>query len=569
MENSTIADLFDEIADLLELRQANPFRIRAYRNAARTIRSLPARLEDLAEQENALSGIRNIGESTAEKIIEILETGTCKRVEELRKKVPAGLPGIMRIPGVGPKKAMLIHEKLDVNTIEGLQKACEAHKLRELAGFGKKTEQKILKGIGTVESTEGRILYQEAADHLASLKEHLDGLPGIDRWEVAGSFRRGKETIGDLDMLVRADDRKQATEAILEYDAISEVISKGKERVSVRLTGGLQVDFRFFDESDFGSALLYFTGSKAHNIEVRRLAQERDWKLNEYGLFSGKRRLAGKTEKAVFKRLDMRWVPPELRENRGEIEEARNGHMPRLITLDDIRGDFQCHTTASDGEHSIREMAEAARQRGYDFLAITDHSKRVTMANGLDNERAERHADAIRKVDSDMQRFWLLAGIEVDILKSGKLDLKEKTLAKLDWVVASIHYDRNMSRKKMTDRLIAAVKSGVVHCLGHPLGRIIGKRDPIAVDLDKIIEACVDHNVCLEINCQPDRLDLPDTLCRDARDAGVMFSLGTDAHSTDGFRFMPFGVNVARRGWLRKGDVLNTKTITEMKKAIG
>ena len=568
MENAQIAEIFNEIADLLELHQGNAFRIRSYRNAAQTMRSLSERIEDLMAQHKDLSDIHNIGESSARKIREILETGTCQRVEELRKKVPAGLPSIMRIPGVGPKKAMHIHDNLDVHSIDDLEKACKQHQLRELAGFGEKTEKKILKGIKTVATTAGRLLYQEAADHLASLKEHLDALAEIDRWEVAGSFRRKKETIGDLDILLHADDRKQATHAILNYSAISEVISKGKERVSVRLTGGLQVDFRFFDEAAFGAAMMYFTGSKAHNIEVRRLAQERDWKLNEYGLFSGNRRLAGKTEKAVYKRLDMKSVPPELRENRGEIEASREGHLPKLIIHDDIRGDFQCHTTASDGQHSIQDMAEAAQAYGFDFLAITDHSKRVTMANGLDDERTKRHADAIRKVDDDMQNFWLLAGIEVDILKSGKLDLKEKTLASLDWVVASIHYDRAMSKKRMTDRILAAVKSGVVHCLGHPLGRIIGRRDPIPVDLDKIIAACIEHNVRLEINAQPDRLDLPDYHVQHAREAGATFTLGTDAHTIDGFRFMPFGINVARRGWLRKGDVLNTKTTTELKKEL-
>ncbi|MCF7838525.1 MAG: DNA polymerase/3'-5' exonuclease PolX [Candidatus Marinimicrobia bacterium] len=568
MENATIAELFDEIADLLELRSDNPFRVRSYRSAAQSIRNLSDRLEDLEKEGRDLTAISQIGASTAEKIVEILETGTCKRVEDLRKKVPKGLPEVMRIPGVGPKKAMRIHDELDVNTIESLKRACEDHKLRGLEGFGEKTEKNILKGIATVQSTAGRMHYHEAADHLAALKTYLDGLSALNRWEVAGSFRRGQDTIGDLDILVCADDRQQATEAMLDYDAIHDVISRGPERLSVRLAGGPQVDFRFFEPSAFGAALVYFTGSKAHNIQVRRIAQDRDWKLNEYGLFSGDRRLAGKSEKAVYKRLDMKWVPPELREDRGEVEEARAGHLPRLIQAGDIRGDLQCHTTASDGKNSIEEMAEAARQSGYDFLAITDHSQRVTMAHGLNDERAARHADAIRQVDSGLPRFWLLAGIEVDILKSGRLDLKEQTLEQLDWVVASIHYDRGMSRKKMTARMIAAVSSGVVHCLGHPLGRIIGQRDPLDVDLDKVIEACIAHNVRLEINAQPDRLDLPDQQVQHAREAGAKFTLGTDAHSVDGFRFMPFGVKVARRGWLRKGDVLNTKSMTALRKEL-
>ncbi|MBN1557323.1 MAG: DNA polymerase/3'-5' exonuclease PolX [Lentisphaerae bacterium] len=569
MENARIADLLDEIGDLLELKDENPFRIRAYRSAAQSVRNQADRLEDLAAQGQDLSRLPDIGEATSKKIHEMLETGTCQRLETLREEVPAGLPELLRVPALGPRKAMQLYRELGVDSLDALRRACEAGRVRELDGMGEKTEAKILQGIRTVRRTEGRVLYQDAADQLDALGAYLDGLRSIDRWDVAGSYRRGRETVGDLDILIHASDRRRAADGILEYESITETIGRGEERVSVRLNGGLQVDFRFFDEPAFGAALMYFTGSKAHNIKVRRLAQERGWKLNEYGLFKEDHRLAGKTEKSVYKRLDMRWVPPELREDRGEIEAAREGPMPRLIEQDQVRGDLQCHTTASDGKQTIREMAQAARDFGFDYLAITDHSKRVTMAGGLDDDAALRHADAIRKADAELKRFWLLAGIEVDILKSGELDLKEKTLAELDWVVASVHYDREMSRRKMTDRIVAAVKSGVVHCLGHPLGRIIGRRDPLDVDMDRIMEACAGHGVRLEINCQPDRLDLPDTFCRDARLAGVGFTLGTDAHSRDGFRFIRLGVNTARRGWLRKGDVLNTKTLTELRKILG
>lgn len=569
MENAQIANIFDEIGDLLELKDDNPFRIRSYRSGAQSLRNLSDRLEDMVQQGKKLSDIENIGDALAKKIQEIVETGTCKRLEELRTELPEGLPDLLHIPGLGPRKAMQLHKALNIRSIRDLKEACERHKVRDLEGMGEKTEQKILQGIGTVERTSGRLLYQEASEYLESLAAHLDNIPSIDRWEVAGSFRRRKETIGDLDILVHANDRKKASDAILKYGAIEELVGRGEERVSVRLNGGLQVDFRFFDASAFGAALMYFTGSKPHNIKVRRIAQDRHWKLNEYGLFKEDHCLAGKTEQSIYERLGLRWIPPELREDRGEVAAARDGHMPRLVEADDIRGDLQCHTTASDGHQSIREMAEAARQYGFDYLAITDHSKRVTMAGGLDDDRAKKHAEEIRRVDRDMKRFWLLAGIEVDILKSGQLDLTEKTLQTMDWVVASVHYDRNMSRKAMTDRIVSALNSGLVHCLGHPQGRIIGRRDPIAVDMDRILEACVENKVRLEINCQPDRLDLPDKFCRDAREAGVGFTLGTDAHSTEGFRFMPLGVHVARRGWLRKGDILNTRTITELKKILG
>lgn len=568
LENTQIAGIFDEIADLLELQSANPFRVRSYRNAAQTVRSLSDRLENLAEQGEDLSKLNNIGKSTADKIREIIDTGTCKRLENLREEVPEGLPELMHIPGVGPRKAVQLHVELGVDSIDDLKKAAEKGRVRELEGMGKKTEQNILQGIETVKHTAGRLLLSEASDYFDTLAKYLNGLSELDRWDVAGSFRRGKETIGDFDILVRADDREKAADAILAYDAVDEVIGRGRERVSVRLRGGVQIDFRFFDEPAFGSALMYFTGSKSHNIRLRKIAQERGWKLNEYGLFKDTRRLAGKTEEAVYQRLHLDWVPPELREDRGELDAAAEGRLPDLIDADDIQGDLQCHTTASDGKNTIEEMAQAAKDFGHTYLAITDHSHRVTMAQGLDDDRAKKHADAIRKVDDRMKRFRLLAGIEVDILKSGKLDLKEKTLEGLDWVVASVHYNRNMSRKAMTDRMVSAVKSGVVHCLGHPLGRLIGQREPMAVDLDRLFAACAEHNVWMEINGQPERLDLPDVHCRHARDAGVQFTFGTDAHSTDGLRFMSYAVRAARRGWLTKDDVLNTKNISQLEKEL-
>jgi DNA polymerase (family 10) len=568
MENAQIANIFDEIGDLLELREANQFRIRSYRNAAQSIRNLSERIEDLADRGEDLSEIPDIGDATAEKIHQILKTGTCKRLENLRKKVDEGVADLMKVPGIGPRTAMQLHEDLGIASLDELKEACENHQVRELDGMGEKTEKNMLKGISTVKSTAGRILYSEASEHLATLSEFLNDIGEVDRWEVAGSFRRGKETIGDLDILIHAEDREKAADAILDYEEIADVIGQGKEKVSVRLKAGPQIDFRFFKTSEFGSAMVYFTGSKAHNIEIRKIAQDHDWKLNEYGLFKGDHRLAGKTEESVYSRLNLDWVPPEMRENRGEVDAARKDKLPTLIEFDDVKGDLQCHTTASDGNNSIREMADAAQEFGLDFLAITDHSKRVTMAKGLDDDAALKHADDIQEVDEDIKRFWLLAGIEVDILKSGKLDLKDKTLESMDWVVASVHYNRNMSRKAMTDRIVSALSSGLVHALGHPLGRIIGQREPMPVDIDRIIEACIENSVFLEINCQPNRLDLPDHYCRDARDAGVKFTLGTDAHSTEGFSFLPFGINVARRGWLRKEDVINTKSITELRKEL-
>ena len=569
MENAQVADIFDEIADLIELDEGNEYRIRSYRAAARTVRDLSQRLEDLVAQEEDLSEIPNIGESTADKIHEILETGTCQRLEEMRSKVPPELTEIMRVPDLGPRKAMQLHRELDMDDLDDLREACESHKVRELEGMGKKTEENILQGLETLESVGERVLLRDAADHVVSVGRHLDGVDAIRRWEVAGSFRRRKETVGDLDILVEASDRDQAADGILELEDVDEVMGRGKERVSVRLSDGLQIDFRFFEESSFGSALMYFTGSKAHNIHIRQLAVERDWKLNEYGLFKDDRRLAGSTEESVYHRLNLPWIPPELREDRGEVEAAQEEDLPELVEAGDIRGDLQSHTDVTDGTSSIGEMAEAAADRGYDYFAITDHTKRVTMAKGLDDDGALAHAENIREVDSDMDDIWLLAGIEVDILKSGALDLKEETLEELDWVVASIHYDMDMEQEEMTERLLSAIRSGVVHCLGHPTVRVLGKRDPIPFAADRVFEACAEKGVFIEVNAQPDRLDLPDFYCKRALEAGVRFTISTDAHKPSDLDFMPYGVDVARRGWLRPRDVLNTRTVKQFREALG
>jgi DNA polymerase (family X) len=567
MENKQVAAVFEEIADLLELQGGNPFRVRSYRNAAQSVGNLSERLEDIAEKEQLLE-IPDIGESTAEKIREILKTGSCKRLKDLRKKVPRGLPELLHVPKLGPRKAAQLHDELGINTLRQLEKACGEKEVRELDGMGPKTEENILKGLRMLKKTEGRMRIDEAAEQLAPLGETLDQLKSVKQWMTAGSFRRGRETIGDLDILLQSEDRKKTTEKLTEYREVDEVIDRGKEKLSIRLKGGLRVDFRFFDAGSFGAAQLYFTGSKAHNIELRKLTRKHGWKLNEYGLSKDKQQLAGKTEDAVYNRLKMDWIPPELRENNGEIDAAQNGKLPALIERDDLRGDLHCHTTASDGKLSIRKMAEAAREFGHDYLAITDHSKRVTMANGLDDKRLRKHAEEIRKVDQEMKRFRLLAGIECDILKDGKLDLNEKTLANLDWVVASVHYDRVLSRKAMTERIVKAVSSGVVHCLGHPTGRMIGQRDEMQADWDQIFEACAENGVFVEINSQPDRLDLPDRYLRQAKEAGVRFVISTDAHSPDNFDNLRFGVNVARRGWLEKKDVINTKTITQLRKEL-
>lgn len=565
MENARVGRILDEIADLLELTEGDEFRIRSYRDAARAVRDLPDRLEDLVADGKDLTKIPHIGESTAEKIHEILDRGTCQRLEDLREEVPKGLPNLMHLPHVGPRKAMALHRELGVEDVEDLEKAAEEHRIRDVRGFGKKTESKIRESIAALEDSQERSLYREAAAHATAFGRHLESLDSVRRFTLAGSLRRRKETVGDLDVLVDADDRGAAADDIAAFEDIDEVESRGRERMTIILRSGFQIDVRFFDESHFGSALLYFTGSKAHNIALRRRAQDRDWKLNEYGLQKGDELLAGRTEEAVYHRLGLAWVPPELREDRGEIAAAEEDALPDLIESSDLRGDLHAHTDATDGDATIEDMAKAARERGYAYLALTDHSKRVTMAGGLDGERTRRHAEQIRDVDERIDDLWVMAGIEVDVLRDGTLDLDQEVLDDLDWVVASVHYDLGLGKRRNTDRLLAAIRSGVVDAIGHPLGRMIGQRDPIALDVDSIFEACREHAVCLEVNGQPERLDLPDRLCQHAKDAGVTFILSSDAHKPSDFAFVDFAVDVARRGWLTASNVLNTRPAEELK----
>jgi len=567
MENSQIADIFEEIADLLELKDGNRFRIRSYRAAAQTVRNLSRRLEDIADTED-LTELPDIGKSTAGKIHQILQTGTCERLESLRAELPESLLEIMQVPQMGPRKTIQLHRELGIDTIEELRHACEGQAVRKLEGFGEKMEAKILAGIETLEHSRGRFPYREAAEQLKSLTHYLNACGVVRRWEIAGSYRRRKETVGDLDILLTAKDRPEAVDALVNYDQVDSILNRGEERVSVVLKGGLQVDFRFFEESNFGAALIYFTGSKQHNIKLRQRAQEHDWKLNEYGLFKDDDLLAGRSEEAVYHRLSLPWIAPELRENRGEIAAAEEDRLPDLVELGDIKGDLHSHTTATDGKRSVREMAAAARERGYQYLAITDHSKQVRVAGGLDDDQLRRHADEIRTVNEELEDFWLLAGVEVDILKSGKLDLSESLLEELDWVIASTHYYLDLDKEKMTDRLLAAISSGVVDCLAHPLARMRGKREPIQFDLDTVLGACRDHGVRLEINAQPDRMDLPDTYCREVKQGGVGLVIGTDAHRLGDFDLMELGVYQARRGWLEAADILNTRNLKKLKELL-
>ena len=568
MENGAIAAVLSQIADILEILDENPFRIRSYRNGSRAITDLTERLEDLAAAGKDLTELPGIGDSLAGKIHEILKTGTCQMLQDIRKRLPPHLTDLLKVKGLGPKKVKALYDRLGIETLNALKAAAEAGKIRGLEGMGEKTEQNILKGLAILAAEEGRIGIRVATEQAAALGRHIKKVSAIRRFEVTGSFRRRRETIGDLDVLVQASDRGKAAEGILAYAPIEDVVAQGEEKVAVRLVGGLQVDFRFIEPKSFGAAMMYFTGSKAHNINLRKRAQKEGLKLNEYGLFRGDKQTAGASEEEVFGALGLPWIAPELREDRGEIEAAEAGRLPKLIDLNDLRGELHAHTTATDGANSIDEMADAAKAMGYEYLAITDHSKAVTVAHGLNDDALLRHAEGIRKAGERLKKFSLLAGVEVDILKDGRLDIGEKVLAELDWVVASVHSAFEMPEDKMTARLIAAVKSGVVHCLGHPFGRLIGRRDSIRFDADRVFEACKEAGVSLEINAQPDRLDLPDVYCKRAREMGLTMVIATDAHRTSEFGLIGYGVGVARRGWLEKGDVLNTCTAEALRKRI-
>ena len=568
MENSRIAAVFTEIADILEIQGENPFRIRSYRNAARTVGDFPQPIADLVAAGKDPKDIPGIGESLAAKIKEILATGTCKALLDLRKQLPPHLPDLLKVKGLGPKKVKALWQHRKITTLEELKAAAAAGKLRDLEGMGEKTEQNILKGLATLEAEAGRISIKQAAEHVASIRRHLEKIAGVRRFEPAGSFRRRRETIGDLDFLIEAADRAKAAEEILKYESVEDIIARGQEKVSVQLASGVQVDFRFVEAGEFGAAWMYFTGSKAHNITLRKRAQKDDLKLNEYGLFRGEKQVAGRTEEEVFKALGCAWIPPEIREDRGEIDAAAEGKLPKLIQRADLRGDLHAHTVATDGAGTIEEMVAAARSHGYEYLAITDHSKAVTVARGLNDAALREHADRIRECGESLKGFWLLAGIEVDILKDGKLDLDEKVLGELDWVCASVHSYFEMPEQEMTERIVRAARSGVVHCIGHPFGRLIGKRDAIRFDPEKVFAACKEMGVCLEINSYPDRLDLPDVHCKHAKEMGLTMTISTDSHKTGDLELIEFGVGVARRGWLEKGDVLNTLGAAALKKRL-
>lgn len=569
VHNPDIAAAFEEIADLLEIQGANPFRIRAYRNAARTVSGLSEEVSALLARGADLTELPGIGEDLAGKMAELVETGTCGTLEKLRKEVPSDLAELLKVPGLGPKRVSAIYHELDVRTLEQLHRAAKDGRLRALPGFGARTERAVLEAVAAMRrKPAGRVKLATAARYADSLVAYLREVPGVDRIAVAGSFRRGRETVGDLDLLVTAEKGSMVMDRFVAYDEVAKVVSHGRTRSTVVLRSGLQVDLRVVADDSYGSALHYFTGSKAHNIRLRRMAQERGLKVNEYGVFRGNARVAGESEESVFAAVGLPWIAPELREDRGEFEAAAAGTLPRLVALGDLKGDLHAHTKATDGHDTLEAMAAAAQAAGLRYLAITEHSRRLTMAHGLDERRLRRQGEAIDRLNERLSGFTVLKGIEVDILEDGKLDLPDSALAHLDLVVGAVHSRFHLSRVRQTERILRAMDRPHFTMLAHPSGRLIPAREPYDVDMARVIRKAAERGCFLELNAHPERLDLLDSYCRMAKDAGVLVSINSDAHSVADFANLRFGVMQARRGWLEADDVLNTRPLATLRKLL-
>jgi DNA polymerase (family 10) len=569
MENIHIAKTFEEVADLLEIQGANPFRVRAYRTAARTIGTLATPVETLLKDDgHTLEELPGIGADLAGKIAWMCRTGELPLLAQLTHKTPESLIAMLRIPGVGPKRAKLVYQKLGVKTLAQLEKAARAGRLSKLRGMGETLEQAILRGIDQDKAHVARTPLVDAEAYVRPLVDMLRAAPGVEQVDVAGSLRRRSETVGDVDLLVASARAAEVADAFVGYGDVKRTIARGDTKCSVVLRSGLQVDLRIVPRSSYGAALHYFTGSKPHNIAIRLLGVKRRLKINEYGVFRGARRIGGRTEAEVFDAVGLPWIPPELRENRGEIEAARAGRLPRLVELADLRGDLQMHTDATDGMHSLADMVEACRARGYEYMAITDHTNAVRVAGGLTKAGFHAQSRAIDALRARVRKPAILKGAEVDILDDGSLDLDDDTLAELDVVVVSVHSRFNMSKAAMTRRIVRALQHPRAHILGHPTGRLIGRREPYPVDMAEVVKAARDYGVLLEINAQPDRLDLNDVHVQLAREAGVKVVISTDAHRIQELDCIRYGVDQARRGWCEPADVANTRHLGAFRRLI-
>jgi DNA polymerase (family 10) len=574
MLNLDIARIFDEIADILELKNENTFKIRAYRKAARTIETLTQDLKVLAERGGVkeLRKIPGIGEGIAKKIVEIAETGDCQKHRELMAEMPPGLLELLAIPHIGPKTIMKLHQELGITSVAELEAAAKAHKLAGLPGFGAKAEENVIKGIEQHRGYQGRVLLSKALPYAESIVQELRKLDAVEQILIAGSLRRMRETIGDIDILVVSKRPSEVMDAFTSLEGVEDVIAKGETKSSVVLKG-INADVRVVDAASFGAAAHYFTGSKDHNVRIRELGVKRGLKINEYGVFRGDERIGGATEEEVFASVGLAYIPPELREDRGEVEAAKENRIPHLIELSDLKGDLHVHTNWSDGKSSVAEMADAALALGYEYIAVADHSPAVGIAGGLTEDEIPRREEEIeetnKRFEAEGARFRVLSAVEVDIKSDATLDFPDAILEGFDLVVAAVHSKFSQERAEMTARILTALENPHVDILAHPTGRLLGKRDPYEVDMEQLMDAAKRTGTVMELNAFPDRLDLKDIHCRMAKEYGVLVAISTDAHDALQMRdVIRYGVATARRGWLEPRDVLNTGGLEEVLKRL-
>jgi len=566
-QNREIAYIFGEMADLLEIQGANRFRVRAYRNAERIISGHSEQFADMIARGEKLSRFPGIGKNIASKITEIVQSGTLSQYEKLKKRVPPSLIDLTRVAELGPKRISTLWKELGITSMAQLRQAARRQQIRNISGFGKKTEEKILREVRRLEDREDTRRYRlaDAEVLVQPLLNYLKASDGVNNLEIAGSYRRRKESVGDIDILATVSADNNIMKRFVSFSDVDRILMEGETRSSIVVTGGLQVDLRVVPPESYGAALQYFTGSQAHNIALRTMAGKKGAKINEYGVFKSERRVAGGRENEIYSWLGLAWIPPELREDTGEIEDAANDTLPTLVTESEIRGDLHAHTRASDGMESLEEMRNAAGKRGYEYLAVTDHSRSLTIANGLSLDRLQQQMEEIDRLNQDGSEVALLKSAEVDIKRDGSLDLPEEVLEKLDLVVCSVHSAFELSAKRQTRRIIRAIENPHSHIIAHPTGRKVEGRSGYEVDLQQIMAAAAEHGCALEINAQPERLDLSDANARTAAKHGVLLSISTDAHASGHLEFMRYGVDQARRAGLSASHILNTKTLSDLK----
>ncbi len=568
MTNHQIISVLNEIAELLTVKGENKFKIRAYEKLARFLSSYPYELKDIYKEKgiDGLTEIPNLGEGIAKKIAELIDTGKLKYLEELKKSLPENLDLLLKIPGMGPKTAFLLGDKFKIKTIAELEKFLLSGKLREVKGYGEKVEKKLLKGIELYKKGEKRKLLGEAYPIAMKIIEELKKKVDIDFITPAGSLRRMEDTVGDIDILAVCKDKQKLMDAFTTLEFVDNVIAKGEKKSSVHLMQGIQADIRVFNKDEIGAALQYFTGNKEHNVLIREIAVKKGLTLNEYGLFKGNKKIAGEKEEDIYEKLGLKYIPPELRSGGDEIQRAMKGDIPELIDYTDIKGDFHIHSNYSDGRDDIEKLAKEGIKRGYSYIAITDHSASLKVAKGLSIENLKKQWYEIDKINKKYKnKIWILKGIESDILPDGSLDYPDEILKQFDFVIGSVHTHFKMDKKEMTERILKAMDNKYIKAIGHISGRMINSREPYEVDYAAIFKKAVEKNIALEINAQPERLDITDIYIKEGKKYGVKFIIGTDSHIAESFDYIIYGVGKARRGWLSREDVINTYTVEKLK----